>query len=116
MQTLIRFSCAAILFAASLYAQGGGNAAMSGTVSGPTGAVIVGAKVTMTQLGTEVKRSAATNDSGQFPIPALPPATYRLTVEAIGFKMYSREVTLLADQNGSLQIPMQLGTSAETVN
>ena len=70
------------LIAATAFAQGGGNAAMSGTVTDPTGAVIAHATVTMTQAGTEVKRSALTNDSGQFNIPSLPPATYRLSVEA----------------------------------
>ena len=69
----------------------------------------------MTQVGTEVKRTATTNASGQFTIPSIPPATYRLTVEAAGFKTYVRDVTLLADENGSLQIPMQLGQSQETV-
>jgi len=69
----------------------------------------------MTQVGTDVKRTAATNTNGQFTIPALPPATYRLTVEAAGFKTYEQDLTLMADQNGSLQIPMQLGASVDKV-
>jgi hypothetical protein len=116
MHRLIHFCGTALLIAACAYGQGGGNAALSGVVIDPSGGVIVSAKVTMTQIGTEVKRTATTNDSGQFTIPSLPPAGYRLTVEASGFKTYARDVTLLADQSGSLQIPMQLGTSAETVN
>lgn len=89
---------------------------MAGTVTDPTGAIIVAANVAMTQIGTEVKRTATTNENGQFTIPSLPPATYRVSVEARGFKTYVREVTLLADQSGFLQIPMQLGTPSETVN
>ena len=100
---------------ASVFAQGGGNAVLNGTVTDPTGAVIAKANVTATQVGTDVKRTAVTDSGGQFSIPSLPPATYRLSVEATGFKTYVQEVTLLADQNGSLQIPMQLGTSSETV-
>ena len=115
MQRLAEVCGLAFLMAASVYGQGGGNAAMTGTVTDPSGAVLVGAKVTMTQIGTEVKRTAATNENGQFTIPSLPPATYRLTVEAARFKTYSRDVTLLADQSGSMQIPMQIGTSAEMV-
>ena len=107
--------CSMVCLAACAYSQGGGNAAMTGTVTDPAGAVIVGANVTMTQIGTEAKRTATTNESGQFTMPSLPPANYRLSVEARGFKTYVRDVTLLADQSGSLQIPMQLGTSAETV-
>jgi Carboxypeptidase regulatory-like domain len=103
------------LVAAGALGQGGGNAAMTGTVTDPSGAVISRANVTMTQRGTEVKRTASTNDSGQFSVPSLPPATYRLSVTAAGFKTYVQDVTLLADQSGALQIPMQLGQSTETV-
>jgi hypothetical protein len=69
----------------------------------------------MTQAGTEVKRTAITNDGGQFNIPSLPPATYHLMVESAGFKRHVQDVTLLADESGSLQIQMQLGASIETV-
>src|ERR1035441_3210967 len=104
-----------LLILACAYGQGGGNAAMTGTVTDPTGAVIAQAHVTMTQVGTDVKRTATTNGSGQFNVPSLQPATYRMTVEAAGFKTYVQEVTLLADQDGSLQVPMQLGASVDTV-
>jgi hypothetical protein len=105
-----------LLISGAAYAQGGGNAAMNGTVTDPTGGVIARAAVTMTQTGTEVKRTATTNGAGQFTIPSLSPSTYHLTVEAPGFKTYTRDVTLLADQSGSLQIQMQLGAATETVN
>src|SRR5579872_4465888 len=109
--------CGLALAVASIaYGQGGGNAAMTGTVTDPTGAVIVGANVTMTQIGTDLKRTALSNERGQFLIPALPPANYKLSVEATGFKTYVRDVTLLADESGSLQIPMELGASTETVS
>ncbi|HUA57773.1 MAG TPA: carboxypeptidase regulatory-like domain-containing protein [Verrucomicrobiae bacterium] len=88
---------------------------MSGTVSDPSGALVSQARVTMTQVGTEVKRTATTNVSGQFTIPSIPPATYRVTVEATGFKTYVQDVTLLADQTGSLLISMQLGQTQERV-
>ena len=88
---------------------------MTGTVTDPSGAVIAQARVTVTQIGTEVKRTATANTNGQFTIPALPPAVYRVSVEAPGFKTYVQEVTLLADQIGSLQIPMTLGQTQEQV-
>ena len=115
MRKLALRCVAALLIAAGAYGQGGGNAAMTGTVTDPSGASIAQARAIMTQVGTDVKRSATTNAAGQFFIPSLPPATYRMTVEAAGFKTYIQDVTLLADQNGSLQIPMQLGASADTV-
>ncbi len=104
-----------LLIASAAYGQGGGNAAMTGTVTDPSGAVVSQANVTMTQVGTETKRTAGTNVNGQFTISSLTPATYRLTVEAAGFKTYFQDVTLLADQSGSLQILMQLGQAQERV-
>ena len=92
VQTRARFGCggvmrklalrcvAALLIAAGAYGQGGGNAAMTGTVTDPSGASITQARAIMTQVGTDVKRSATTNAAGQFFIPSLPPATYRMTV------------------------------------
>ena len=115
MKKLVLLYGMIFLMAAVAYGQGGGNAAITGTVTDPSGAVISQARVTMTQAGTQVRRTAATNASGQFTIPSLTPATYRLTVEAAGFKTYVQDVTLLADQSGSLQIPMQLGQAQETV-
>lgn len=104
-----------LLFAVCAFGQGGGNAAMSGTVTDPSGALVAGAQVSMTQAGTQIRRTATTNASGQFTIPSLPPATYHLSVEASGFKTYAQDVTLFADQTGSLQIAMQLGQAQETV-
>jgi len=115
MRKLVAICGSVILIVAGAYGQGGGNAAMSGTVSDPSGALVSQARVTMTQVGTEVKRTATTNVSGQFTIPSIPPATYRVTVEATGFKTYVQDVTLLADQTGSLLISMQLGQTQERV-
>lgn len=108
--------CGLLFFsAACAFCQGGGNAAMTGKVVDPSGAPVAKANVTMTQTGTQVKRTAVTNDAGEFNVLALPPATYQVSVEAPGFKTYLQDVTLLADQSGTLQIQLQLGQSQETI-
>ncbi|MBV9081908.1 MAG: carboxypeptidase regulatory-like domain-containing protein, partial [Acidobacteriaceae bacterium] len=104
-----------LLFTAGAFSQVGGNAALTGSVVDPTGAAIANASVTTLQVGTDVKRSAATNNDGEFRLPSLPPATYRVTVEAPGFKTYVQEVTLLADQTGTLPVHLELGQAQETV-
>src|SRR5579864_1527600 len=97
--------CGLILItAANAYGQGGGNAAITGTVTDTSGAVIAGAGVTVTQEGTGVKRSVATNASGDFNVPSLPPSAYRIVVEAKGFKTYVETTTLLADRILGLQV------------
>jgi hypothetical protein len=115
MKKLAGLCSIVLLLATSVFAQGGGNAALTGTITDPSGALIANANVTLTNLATQGKRTSATNSNGQFTVPSLPPATYRVQVEAAGFKTFNQNVTLLADQSGSLQIQMQLGQAQETV-
>ena len=96
-------------------AQGGGNVAITGTVTDPTGAVVTGAQVKVTQKNTSVTRTENTNGSGQFNVPSLPPASYTVTVEASGFKQYVVDVLLMADQIRDLDIRLQLGESTQQV-
>jgi len=97
------------------FAQGGGNVAITGTVTDPSGAVISGAEVKVTQKNTSVTRTEATNGSGQFNIPSLPPATYTVSVGAKGFKQYVQDVLLMADQVRDLDIRLQLGESSQQI-
>src|SRR5438067_2461733 len=96
-------------------AQGGGNVAITGTVTDPTGAVISGAEVKVTQKNTSITRTEMTNGSGQFNLPSLPPATYTISVEAKGFKQYVQDVLLMADQIRDLDIRLQLGESSQQI-
>ncbi len=114
-----QLSCLAIgvlLISTWAVGQGGGNAAITGTVTDPSGAVIAGAKVTVTQQSTGVKRTAAANGSGQFNVPSLPPSTYLVSVEAKSFKTYvQQDLNLLADQIVSLQVQLQIGQASESI-
>ena len=50
-----------------------------GTVTDPSGAVIAGAKVTITETGTGQVYNLVTSGSGDFIRPALKPSTYSVT-------------------------------------
>src|SRR5581483_12243691 len=91
-----------LLISLPAFAQGGGQAAISGTVVDPTGAAISGAKVTVTQKGTSAHRVVVADANGAFNVPSLLPATYTVAVQAPGFKTYSADLTILADQLRSL--------------
>lgn len=97
------------------FAQGGGNVAITGTVTDPSGAVVSGAQVKVTQKDTSVTRIGTTNGSGQFNVSPLPPATYTVVVEAQGFKQYVQDVVLLADQIRDLDIHLQVGEATQQV-
>lgn len=59
---------------------------ISGTVSDASGAVVPGASVTVTNVGTNETRKLVTSDSGTYTAQSLEPVTYRILVEANGFK------------------------------
>lgn len=97
------------------FAQGGGNVAITGTVTDSSGAVVAGATVTVTQKNTSVIRTDTTNGTGQFNVVSIPPATYTVAVEAQGFKKYVQDVVLLADQIRNMDIRLQVGQTNQQV-
>jgi hypothetical protein len=62
------------------------NGQFNGTVTDPSGAAIPNAKVTVTNVGTNLSVSTTTNQSGAYTVKELPPGSYKITVEAPGFK------------------------------
>src|SRR5262245_63199363 len=59
---------------------------ISGTVFDKTGAVVPGARVTITNTGTNRSQTLTTSEEGSYSAAALEPVVYRITVEAQGFK------------------------------
>src|SRR5262249_50747592 len=79
-----------IVFAATSAAQEF-RATISGRVTDTQNAVIDGVKIVATQIGTEAKYETASDASGIYTVPFLPPGSYRLTAESPGFKRYVRD-------------------------
>ena len=63
---------------------------VSGLVTDPTGAVVAGATVTLTNTATNVTRTTVTNEQGNYRIEALDPGPYILKCEATGFSSMSK--------------------------
>jgi hypothetical protein len=103
------------LLAVGAFAQGGGNVAITGTVTDSTGAVLPNAKVTAIQKNTSITRVDRTNGTGQFNVSSIPPGTYTVTVEAQGFKKHVQDVVLLADQIRDMDIHLQIGEASQQV-
>lgn len=80
----------AFLLAALLaHGQLGSDGAILGVITDPSGAVIAGAVVTVTNTGTGLTRSATSNDAGIFEVLALPNGTYSVSVMMNGFKTWN---------------------------
>jgi len=78
--------CSAIAFAQTESGQ------INGTVKDPSGAVVPNAKVTVTNTSTGIERAGNTSSAGLFVFAALKPATYKVVIEAAGFKKSERMV------------------------
>ncbi len=102
------------MFAVGAFAQGG-DVTITGTVLDPTGALITGAKVTVTQKNTSFIRADTTNGSGQFNIPALPPAVYTVSIQATGFKQYVQDIVMLADTVRNMDVRLEVGQASQQV-
>jgi hypothetical protein len=91
-------------------------ASLTGNVSDPTSAKIVGAAVVATDLTTKFSTKAVTNGSGDYSIPFLTPDTYDVTVDVKGFRSETRTgVVLTAGSDVRADFTLSVGSPTETV-
>lgn len=89
---------------------------ITGEVTDPSGAVIVGAAVTVTNPQTNLTRSATTNSAGNYSFPALLPGVYNIRAEMQGFTSELRSgVQLQVQQVARIDFQFRVGAVAETV-
>jgi len=87
-----------------------------GTVTDPQGNAVVGAKVTVTSTTKSTVFETTTNESGNYSVTHLIPDTYKVHVEAPGFKAYDvPSVSVSADTSASIDAAMQVGAVTQTV-
>src|SRR5947208_2498131 len=93
------------------------SARLLGTVVDQSGAVVPNATVSAVGTATGQRRTAQTDDSGNYAIPLLPIGEYTVSVEASGFKVSTaRNVVLQVDQDARVDITLTLGSTSETVS
>ncbi|MGH9451727.1 MAG: TonB-dependent receptor domain-containing protein [Terriglobia bacterium] len=106
---------AAAFLPLSLYAQQTG-AAVTGHIYDPSGAVVVGAKITAKSATTGAAYTAESNSTGLYQIPFVMPGPYVFTVQKTGFRQVIQTgVTLTAGQQATLDFKLQLGAIAQSV-
>ena len=89
---------------------------LNGSVSDPSGATVVGAKITLTDATTGLQRSTTTNAAGLYQFLDLPPGRYRLEATAQGFARYvASDVTLVVKTPSTVNIHFQVAGVAESV-
>jgi len=91
-------------------------AQITGAITDPTGAVVVGAKITLKNSDTNVARSTTTNKDGDFLFTLVTIGTYELEVERQGFDTYVQKgITLSINQNARQDISLQIGAGRQVI-
>jgi outer membrane receptor protein involved in Fe transport len=89
-------------------------ASIKGTITDPTGAAVVGAKVTVKGVG--IDRTTQTNASGDYEVPALPPGNYSVEVQMSGFQsIQARNLILEVDKNAVQNFSLKVATASEVI-
>jgi hypothetical protein len=98
-------------------AQGvGASGELKGTVTDPSGAIVAGANVTITDVARGIKRSASTDATGEFRVPGLAPATYSVSVNKSGFQPeIAKAVVVTIGQTTTVDFKMKLSKVSEQV-
>ena len=98
------------------YGQNAGTGAIAGVVTDPTGAVVEGVAVKVTNNLTGETRTAVSAGRGNYTEPLLPPGNYAVEASKAGFKNTSyRAITVSVTEILTLNIQLQVGSVLETV-
>ncbi len=104
------------LFVSPAFAQLAGTGNIQGTISDPSGAVIAGAQITVTNVARNVKHQTVTSGGGVFSFPNLSVGTYNLSATASGFKAYTQTgIVLEVGSNIAVNVSLTVGTENQEV-
>ena len=97
-------------------AQSGGTGALVGVVSDPTGAVVPGAQVSITNEATGAKRQVESQGNGSYSAPLLQPGTYKVEVSMTGFKAATvKGIRVNVTETARLDVKLNIGSTLEVV-
>src|SRR6202050_3782585 len=109
------FAALLLLLPAMLSAQSVVTGALNGTVTDPSGAVIVGATATLISTDTSASLTTQTNASGGYSFGLVKPGRYSLVVTQTGFKQSTQVVGVALGETGVANVKLELGSGAVTV-
>ena len=105
-----------LLFSLALCRAQTDSARIVGAVTDPSGGVIVGAKITVTNQKTGVERVVETNEQGLYYAVSLAASQYKVAVSATGLGgVEMKDVPLIAGQERRLDITLKPATVTEQV-
>ncbi|HEY0082994.1 MAG TPA: carboxypeptidase-like regulatory domain-containing protein, partial [Pyrinomonadaceae bacterium] len=91
-------------------------ATLTGNITDPQGAAVVGAKVTVKNQQTGDETVVTSGDEGSYTAPSLLPGRYTVTVEATGFKtQVSENVELHTADKATIDVALEIGQLDQVV-
>src|SRR5882724_6383613 len=103
-----RFTCVLLLLASGLTAQNSG--VIFGTITDPSGAALIHAGVTATNLATGDVSKVESNDAGDYIFPNVQPGNYKLSCQAPGFQTLEQAgIVLEVDRRERIDLHMKIG-------
>ena len=116
LQVLLALLIALATLSSPLFAQVK-SSAITGTVTDSSGAILPGAKVTVTETGTGTVNTTQTNEQGQYNVPYLPIGQYTVEVTLEGFQTFRKtNIDLAGGTTLRNDVAMQLGATTTTVD
>src|SRR6266571_369048 len=89
---------------------------LEGIVADPSGAVVSGATLTISQPSTGFAATVMSNESGQYVFPVVQPGTYQLKASAKGFsEAFYENVIVSVARTTELKVELKVGEATETV-
>ena len=119
----VRMRAFFVLFAAFLTLAASGVAwsqtvqgVITGTITDPTGAVVPGATVTITNTGTNVSQSTATGGDGTYRFSLVPPGSYIIEIKARNFAgVRASGIVVEASQTLPFSVKLELAKASEVI-
>ena len=112
--TAVSAALVMILICATLMIAQGTTGSILGTVADSSGALVPGVTVSVTNLATNLLRTAVTAPDGSYSITFLPVGTYLLEINAAGFKKFEQTgIILEINRNARVDPVLQVGALTE---
>lgn len=111
----LRYTCALLALTVSAWGQSfqGG---VRGNISDPAGAMVIQAKVALTDDSTGIARTTLTSTTGEYSFSSVNPSTYTLVVQSPGFRTFEQKGIIVSTQQFlTLDVKLEVGEVTQTV-
>jgi hypothetical protein len=115
LRVMCAFAALFLLTSLSVFAQAVSGTVL-GTVTDSSGGTIANAKVTLTEVKTNVSRNSETNASGNYVFPNISEGSYSVAVELAGFKKAIQDnISVAVNQSARVDLQLEPGAITQSV-